>query len=205
MELGRMQISVLQQWWQMADLACLAFSPSPSPPSPLVPKALTSHCNGPPPLRRTTTTSSSSTAWTGESSKNLPGCRAPAAHRSHRPIASAIPAHPGGSTTTAWYRPASTGPPPNFDVISVEFKGKGNEWILQPNPAQDYLELVNTSTSGQAARACLYSLTGREIKCQQLESGLKTRMGLPAGLPKGVYLLRLESGRDVVTKRVLVQ
>lgn len=92
-----------------------------------------------------------------------------------------------------------------FDVITVEFRGKGNEWVLQPNPAQDFIELINKNSPGPSAQAVLYSLTGREIIRQQLTSGARTRMELPSNLPKGVYLLRVESGREVTTRRVLVQ
>ena len=92
-----------------------------------------------------------------------------------------------------------------FDVLTVEWKGQGNEWTIQPNPAHDFIELDYSAPPGQSARATLYSLTGKEIKSLLWDAGSRNRMDLPPGLPRGIYLLRLERGREVVTRRVVVQ
>lgn len=92
-----------------------------------------------------------------------------------------------------------------YDVISAEFSGKGNEWSIHPNPARDFIEIFNTNPAGRKNRATLYSITGKEVRRIPVESGTSSRMELPPGLPAGIYLLRLESGREVFTRRIMVQ
>ena len=75
-------------------------------------------------------------------------------------------------------------------VVTATAAGTGSPtaWTLSPNPAQDQVRLTGTR-AGQEVQ--LWDLTGRLVLTQKLGAEAAHRVDV-AGLPKGVYVVRLK-------------
>jgi hypothetical protein len=105
---------------------------------------------------------------------------------------------------------------PNGFTIAGDFSGVAegraaatNLWVeVFPNPARDWLEIRAHRPEGQPARVGIYDLSGRRIDSVQLGPGERTK-GLAlretsgAALPGGLYFLRVRSGGEMRTVRVI--
>jgi len=74
-------------------------------------------------------------------------------------------------------------------------------FTLSPNPSCDFLNinLVQPSKDNDT-EIMIFNTIGQEVYSGNYTSSLDTSM-----LPKGQYLLRLTSGRNVITKRFIIQ
>jgi hypothetical protein len=105
---------------------------------------------------------------------------------------------------------------PNGFTIAGDFSGVAegraaatNLWVeVFPNPARDWLEIRAHRPEGQPARVGIYDLSGRRIDSVQLgpgehAKGLALRETSGAALPGGLYFLRVRSGGEMRTVRVI--
>lgn len=72
--------------------------------------------------------------------------------------------------------------------------------IIAPNPVKDDLS-VTFSASGESARYRIFSLTGKVVNQGELE-GSPARLDLST-LPQGIFVLEVESGREIVRKKLV--
>jgi hypothetical protein len=96
----------------------------------------------------------------------------------------------------------------NFQIrATVEYTTTGVIEELQgsmidvyPNPANEVL-YIDASTDIQ--KVSFYTISGKLVKSMDVQAG-KTQLNLN-GLESGVYLLNIENGNDVITKKVIIQ
>lgn len=75
---------------------------------------------------------------------------------------------------------------------------------VYPNPFQDYLMLgLNSNNRGGIIEVEVISLTGKKVGANILRNGDKIKIGME-GKPKGIYLLRLINGRDIHTRKIIL-
>lgn len=71
-------------------------------------------------------------------------------------------------------------------------------WTVMPNPAKDIITLAGVAP---AARIAMIDLTGRTVR----EFAQGTTMLSVGDMPRGTYLLTVTEGRNIQTKKVMVQ
>ncbi|MCB0570815.1 MAG: T9SS type A sorting domain-containing protein, partial [Phaeodactylibacter sp.] len=80
----------------------------------------------------------------------------------------------------------------------------GNSFQLFPNPASDRLWLTFEGPLDEALQAGLLQADGRKVRTAQLAPGAtRLELGL-AGLQPGLYFLRLSTGEQSVTRKVVI-
>ena len=84
------------------------------------------------------------------------------------------------------------------EVVVVETGSGSGALQLYPNPAQDYVTVIGVE-DGRSAQ--LYDVTGRPVATVVVEAG---RLSL-AGVPAGVYAVRLDGQRDRPSVRLVVR
>jgi hypothetical protein len=87
------------------------------------------------------------------------------------------------------------------DHTSVPNTLRKNGFVMYPNPATDRLYIMLPNTNG-FIEAEIYSLNGELIKEETVHS---TSFISVADLPKGIYLINLQTGSYKETKRLLIQ
>ena len=95
-----------------------------------------------------------------------------------------------GMDTTLFY--ITRTPPPSIQETAQ------TEISVYPNPAQTQFTVTNTEN----ANMTLYNLLGQEIK--QLKGKEETTTIQTENLPQGIYLLKIEKGDAVLTKKVQI-
>ena len=94
------------------------------------------------------------------------------------------------------------------DSLAVEILFVGidenheNTILVFPNPASNVLNVV-LPESFQDVKISLYDIAGRQIITQE-HSMHKVELDL-SGTTSGVYILRLQKGKTVLTHRVVIQ
>lgn len=76
---------------------------------------------------------------------------------------------------------------------------------LFPNPAHSEFRLQLSEPLDQRARLSVFDVQGRSIRELVLEAGEQEKVVNTDRLPRGLYLVRLQYGRAVLTRRVVVQ
>ena len=71
-------------------------------------------------------------------------------------------------------------------------------WTVIPNPAKDIITLTGVAP---AARIAMIDLTGRTVR----EFAQGTNVLSVGDMPRGTYLLTVTEGRNIRTKKVMVQ
>lgn len=71
---------------------------------------------------------------------------------------------------------------------------------LYPNPAKDVLHISNPLNLG--IRASLFDLTGKLVEEKQLAGSDTFSL---SGLPKGLYMVRLQAAGETLVKRIMVE
>ncbi|MFI5202763.1 MAG: T9SS type A sorting domain-containing protein, partial [Candidatus Kapaibacterium sp.] len=93
----------------------------------------------------------------------------------------------------------------------VEASSVSSGWSLEvsPNPAKDYADLTVTAAKSDVAELRIFDVTGREVRSMPLgmlsigehESELST-----AGLPNGIYFVRVTGGNgEVCAARLVIE
>ena len=85
--------------------------------------------------------------------------------------------------------------------------GIENALQLYPNPAKNELNIEYTSANNQEVRISLYDLLGKEIAVitDRSMQGKQSINYNTSKLPKGLYLLRLQSGTETITRKIEIQ
>ena len=71
-------------------------------------------------------------------------------------------------------------------------------WAVMPNPAKDVFTLTGVAPT---ARIAMIDLTGRTVR----EFAQGTTVLSVGDMPRGTYLLTVTEGRNIQTKKVMVQ
>jgi hypothetical protein len=105
--------------------------------------------------------------------------------------------------------------PAGFDIYRFDLLSgtgdhlKTDEYHLQvqPNPARDYISVSMELSSPQNVRIELYNLEGCAVKSlfqNNEDTGYFSRSFKIADLPKGIYLLKVNAGSQVVSKKIVI-
>ncbi|MES2766346.1 MAG: T9SS type A sorting domain-containing protein [Bacteroidota bacterium] len=125
-------------------------------------------------------------------------------------------------TVTADYRPKKFNDAPNNLPLyslykqqihtSIEDKKPNNNSIsnlsISPNPAENQTRIEYTNTKSGKVKIILYDILG--IKIRTIYSGIqeageqKILWNIPAAIPSGTYFLKLESGGQSVTEKIVI-
>lgn len=99
-----------------------------------------------------------------------------------------------------------TGPVTVEDVSGTEQVVSSEAFSVSPNPAGDWLQVTWETLAGQAAVLSLYQVDGRLQARQEIpvHSARSAELDL-AGLPTGLYLITLQIGDTLLTKRIVKQ
>ena len=94
----------------------------------------------------------------------------------------------------------------NVELVAATVTSSGSarrnaEIELYPNPATDVLTLTWPASAGPSATVRIYSLAGRLLLTQSLTAA--TRQLDVRGLAAGVYQVRVETGREVLTQKLV--
>jgi hypothetical protein len=73
-----------------------------------------------------------------------------------------------------------------------------------PNPVSDVLNIELANSVSVNSEVVLYNLLGSEIKSTQVAAGHKAVTLNTTGLAAGTYIVKVKSGADIYTKRILV-
>ena len=83
------------------------------------------------------------------------------------------------------------------NTLDVTLLNPNNDGVLvYPNPANDVINILTTLEIG---RVQIFDVTGKEIWSQFTSNSIRV-----VTFPTGVYLLRLESGSGVISKRIII-
>lgn len=114
-----------------------------------------------------------------------------------------------GVTGEVWYDNGFVSKPANWREEQIT--GLGDTALavgfrLLPNPAGDFFALEATAHEGKVLGWQLFDMLGRQL-AQGTGKVMAGRMPLqrPAGLPKGVYLLRISDGRPLQALRLMFE
>ncbi|TNE30474.1 MAG: T9SS type A sorting domain-containing protein [Bacteroidetes bacterium] len=103
----------------------------------------------------------------------------------------------GGSSTGKMYFNKSL-------VSTIGLNEESSSFIeVYPNPASDIITIV--SDYNENATAQLLSTNGSVVRTTSLKSSLSTQSIDVSALPRGIYILRVQSGSDVQTERIIIQ
>ncbi len=75
-----------------------------------------------------------------------------------------------------------------------------------PNPANEYTEVSFTTPVGGDFKFSIYNILGREVYAQDVRAkrGLNTNRVNTSEMSAGVYLMLLDNGREVITRKMVV-
>lgn len=83
--------------------------------------------------------------------------------------------------------------------------GIDNDVILMlPNPARDYIDLVDTRPDGTIVQVMIFNAIGQVVYQGALEQSIKKQISLH-GLPAAVYNVRLSRGEAISNKKLVIQ
>ncbi len=94
----------------------------------------------------------------------------------------------------------SAGYPTVKTVTAVENLNATKLIELYPNPANNYLNVSFESES--TGKLFLFDLTGKVIREEFLDPGLQSID--VSGIPKGMYIIKIESDKDVYTEKITI-
>jgi hypothetical protein len=82
-------------------------------------------------------------------------------------------------------------------------------WVVTPNPAKEYFEISFNTVTDEIASAKLFDLNGKEV--MNLFTSFKINKGITkkevnvASLPKGIYLINLETNSNVHASKLIIK
>jgi phosphatidylserine/phosphatidylglycerophosphate/cardiolipin synthase-like enzyme len=82
----------------------------------------------------------------------------------------------------------------------------GSTWQVYPNPVQDEIYILYDATASAEATISIYTLNGQPVLSHNrpMIPGVNTLV-LPDGIPQGIYLMQIRSGREVETIRLIIE
>lgn len=92
--------------------------------------------------------------------------------------------------------------PVSMNPSSVETVTEINECTISPNPARDHLNVYFKGQSAEKVTIEVIDAIGRVYMCETVAGKNKHTMNVE-GLNKGIYLVRIISGEETMTKRII--
>lgn len=89
----------------------------------------------------------------------------------------------------------------NLSAGILDVAKNSNQWTIYPNPSSDRITVESLDPTAQVEAITLYDLTGKRIKTVNYEVFDQSQSIDVADLPGGVYVLNIESGQTVFTKK----
>ncbi|MFN4253569.1 MAG: PKD domain-containing protein [Saprospiraceae bacterium] len=91
-------------------------------------------------------------------------------------------------------------------TVGTDEAAPGLRASVSPNPATDHFEVRLSGPLPAGGRLSLFDVAGRPVLSEAFEAGTVTaRVGLPEGLPPGVYFWQLAAGARVLAKGRVVK
>ena len=88
-------------------------------------------------------------------------------------------------------------------VVSTQEAVLNIAWNIQPNPAVSEVFVTMTEPTSQTLFVSVLDITGRQIMIQQVGIGATIDQLDVAGLPEGIYLIKLSDSRGSAVKRLV--
>ncbi|HEX5624732.1 MAG TPA: Omp28-related outer membrane protein [Saprospiraceae bacterium] len=88
-----------------------------------------------------------------------------------------------------------------FDVLSANDDLQSLGFSIYPNPVQDQLHLEWSPAMSSAAKISITNLLGKELHQQALKPGTSRFDMSVQHLQKGIYFVRLQSGKEKITRK----
>jgi len=79
------------------------------------------------------------------------------------------------------------------------------EFTIYPNPTNNFLNIILNESTLQLSKIIIYDVTGKEVKSLDIKSNSKYLQTDVSFLPKGLYLLTLQSEKNKHTKTFIVE
>lgn len=106
-------------------------------------------------------------------------------------------------------------PMPPMSVLILEYSqivqginqidNSKDEFTIYPNPSNNFLNVVLSKNSFPINKIIIYDVTGKEIKSLDIKGNSKNLQADVSSLPKGIYLLILESGKTKYSKTFIIE
>jgi hypothetical protein len=95
---------------------------------------------------------------------------------------------------------------PPMTPVNPGVKGEGIRLSIFPNPAQESFTLRINNSINQVSILALLDLTGKEIlhTALQLQEGVNNYPVSVAGIPEGLYIVRLQTGTGVGQTKLII-
>lgn len=80
-----------------------------------------------------------------------------------------------------------------------------NEFTIYPNPTNNFLNIVLNENTFQVNKIIIYDITGKEVKSVDIKSNSKYLRTDVSSLPKGIYLLTLQTDKMKYSKTFIIE
>ncbi len=88
-----------------------------------------------------------------------------------------------------------------FDIATANEDLQSLQFSVYPNPVQDLLKLEWPNSISTTARLSITNLLGKEIYSSYLKAGSKQFQYPVANFSKGIYFVRIQSGKDKTSRK----
>ena len=68
-----------------------------------------------------------------------------------------------------------------------------------------YITIEGLATQTNETKVSLYNILGREVLSTTLNNNMNTQTISTVGLSTGIYVIELESGTDILTKKLIIK
>lgn len=91
----------------------------------------------------------------------------------------------------------------NTPITGIKTLSNKETLQVYPNPTKDSINLILSGNNTKTAKAILYDLNGKEILHTEIKGNKVT---IPLGqIEKGVYLIKVQTEKEVISKKILVE
>ena len=132
-----------------------------------------------------------------------------------------VPATPGSVTTTysftdnvtgikatkIYYRLKMADKDGKFEmskIVPVTLANQGLRFIIKPNPAKNYFVISHDASAPSDALVNITDFSGRSVFKQTITLSGEQKINISA-LPKGVYMVTINTGDNITTQKLVIE